>query len=179
MLSSDDRQALLTLARRVIEATARRESGSISRPGGSTILDEPRGAFVTLHEGGALRGCIGYVEPTEPLWQVVAHAAEAACTRDPRFAPVRESELPAIDLEISVLGLPEPISGAADIEIGRDGLILELGSARGLLLPQVAPEWGYGPEEFLDALCRKAGLPPGAWRESGARLYRFSAEVFS
>ena len=89
MLSSDDRQALLTLARRVIEATARRESGSISRPGGSTILDEPRGAFVTLHEGGALRGCIGYVEPTEPLWQVVAHAAEAACTRDPRFAPDR------------------------------------------------------------------------------------------
>ena len=179
MLSSDDKQALLTLAREVIDATARGTGGSVSRPAGSAVLDEPRGAFVTLHEGGALRGCIGYVEPTEPLWQVVAQAAEAACTRDPRFAPVRESELHAIELEISVLSLPEPIAGAADVEIGRDGVILEFGGARGLLLPQVATEWGYGAKEFLDALSRKAGLPPGAWREEGARLYRFSAEVFS
>lgn len=180
MLGEKDKQALLDLARAAVESAARGESFEAARPErGSDQLGQARGAFVTLHERGALRGCIGFVEPSEPLWQVVAQAARAAATRDPRFAPVRESELPDIDLEISALSVPEPISGPADVEIGRDGLIIELGPARGLLLPQVATEWGFDAEAFLGAVARKAGLPENAWREPGRRLFRFHAEVFS
>lgn len=180
MLGDEDRGALLALARAVVSDTAHRRETRVTRPANaSPAVDEPRGAFVTLHSHGRLRGCIGFVEPREPLWQVVAEAARAAASRDPRFAPVLPHELPEIDFEISALTTPEPIAGPEEIEIGRDGLILESPGARGLLLPQVATEWEFGPEEFLDAVSQKAGLEKGAWREEGVRLLRFSAEVFS
>ena len=139
--------------------------------------ERPGAAFVTLHSRGELRGCIGHIEATEPLGRVIARCAAAASSTDPRFPPVEASELPALDLELSVLGPLELIAGPDDIEIGRHGLVVELGSHRGLLLPQVASEWQWDRQTFLAQTCQKAGLPRDAWKQ-GAKVWRFEAEVF-
>ena len=101
----------------------------------------------------------------------------AACSSDPRFPPLAPTELDSIDIEISLLGPTETISGPQEIVVGRDGLIVERGRQRGVLLPQVAAEWNWDAEAFLAHTCRKAGLPPDAWRQ-GASVSRFEAEVF-
>jgi AmmeMemoRadiSam system protein A len=141
-----------------------------------------RGAFVTLTERGALRGCIGHIAADRELGAVVREMAVAAACDDPRFAPVSLEELPSLALEISVLSgptsLPPPVD-AARIVIGRDGLVVRRERLIALLLPQVAPEYHWGPEAFLAATCRKAGLPPDAWREPGTEVFTFQADVFA
>lgn len=132
---------------------------------------------MTLHKRGELRGCIGHIEPTEPLGTVVPRCAVAACSSDPRFPPIAPSELEEIDIELSLLGPLEPIAGPLDIAIGRHGLVVERGWQRGLLLPQVATEWKWDADAFLAHTCQKAGLPRNAWRQ-GAKMWRFEAEVF-
>jgi uncharacterized protein len=134
-------------------------------------------AFVSIHIDGQLRGCIGHLAADQPLSVVVARCAVAASSEDPRFAAVTAEEVDRLDIEISVLGPLEPIAGAADIEIGRHGLVIEQAWSRGLLLPQVAIEWKWDAETFLAQTCRKAGLPIDAWKR-GAKLFRFEAEVF-
>ena len=148
-------------------------------------LGGARGVFVTLlrHPGGGLRGCIGFPLPHYPLRDGVPRAARAAALHDPRFPPVLPEELDRLVVEVSVLSVPTPVPGrpedrAEAITVGRDGLLLEVGPASGLLLPQVAPEQGWSAEEFLEGLCEKAGVPPGAWRRPGTRLLRFEAEIF-
>jgi len=146
-----------------------------------TALDRIcRGAFVTLRRGFELRGCVGHIAPDHSLSDLIPNLAMGAAFEDPRFPRLREDELEGITIEISVITTPEPVdprtTGA--IVIGRDGLMVERGSARGLLLPQVAPEQRWGPLEFLDATCEKAGLPKGAWREPGTRVLTFQADVF-
>lgn len=175
MTSEQDRKLLLEIARQAIAAFVGAAPAPV--PGASGVLARPGGAFVTLHKGGDLRGCIGHIEPTEPLGKVVPRCAVAACSSDPRFPPVTSSELDQIDLEISLLGPLEPIAGPQDILVGRDGLVVERGWQRGLLLPQVATEWGWDAETFLAHTCEKAGLPRDAWR-SHAKVWRFEAEVF-
>jgi AmmeMemoRadiSam system protein A len=135
------------------------------------------GAFVTLHDGAQLRGCIGHIEAHERLSKVVARCAIAACSADPRFPAVSEVEVDRLSIELSLLGPIEAIDGIEEIEIGRHGLMIEKGRFRGLLLPQVAIEWQWGPQQFLEHTCRKAGLPPDAWKFH-ATLWRFEAEVF-
>jgi AmmeMemoRadiSam system protein A len=183
-LTETDRRWLLGLARRTLERLA---------PTGATVPQErlliegdvpeatrqPRGAFVSLHTlGGDLRGCIGYVLPLGPLYRAVIENAVNAARRDPRFPPVAPREVAGLRIEISAMGTPETVKDIQEIEVGRDGLILSDGAARGLLLPQVATEYGWDRETFLDQTCRKAGLPIGAWRHGAARIERFSAEVF-
>jgi AmmeMemoRadiSam system protein A len=145
------------------------------------MADEPRasGAFVTLKRRGELRGCIGTLECRLTLAEEVARVAVSAALEDPRFPPVRPEELGDLHVEVSVLGPLEPIDPADPdaIEIGRHGIVVEQGSRRGLLLPQVAVEWQWDRDAFLDHTCRKAGLPADAWRR-GASVYRFAAEVF-
>ena len=141
------------------------------------MLARPGGAFVSIHNHGELRGCIGHIEADEPLGRVVLRCAVAACSTDPRFPGVTASELPELQIEVSLLGPLEPIAGAEDIEIGRHGLMVEHGWNRGLLLPQVAVEWCWDSETFLTHTCHKAGLPRDAWKK-GARIWRFEAEVF-
>jgi AmmeMemoRadiSam system protein A len=141
------------------------------------VLARPGGVFVTIHNHGDLRGCIGHIEANEPLGRVVARCAVAACSSDPRFPAISPSELSEIDLELSLLGPLEAIAGPDDIEIGRHGLVVELGWHRGLLLPQVATDWKWDRETFLAHTCHKAGLPHDAWRK-GAKMFRFEAEVF-
>jgi AmmeMemoRadiSam system protein B/AmmeMemoRadiSam system protein A len=138
-----------------------------------------KGAFVTLKSRGYLRGCIGYVNAEMPLIQTILHCSYNAAFKDPRFMPVRSDELKDISIEISVLSDTLPVRLPDEIQTGRDGLIVERGRQRGLLLPQVAVEQGWDRYAFLSQTCVKAGLPPGAWKESTTRIYRFEAIVFS
>ena len=175
MTSPEDRARLLLVARAAIVAhVTSAPPPPIERTG---VLARLGGAFVTIHRRGDLRGCIGHIEPNEPLGDVVPRCAVAACSRDPRFPSVSASELPEIQLELSLLGPLEAIAGPDDIEIGRHGLVVQRGWHRGLLLPQVATDWGWDAPAFLAQTCHKAGLPPDAWRHDAA-LWRFDAEVF-
>lgn len=178
MLSPASRRALLELAR---AAVAARVSG---RPApvldAENLPDLRAGAFVTLRRSGQLCGCIGHIEADRLVADVVARVAASAATEDPRFGSVLPAELSVLEVEISVLGPLEridPLNPAA-VEIGRHGLVIEQGHHRGLLLPQVATEWGWDRETFLSHLCAKAALPPDAWHR-GATVYRFEADVFS
>ena len=178
--------AAVRLARRSIEASVAGTTDSAPAGALPAVFDEPRGVFVTVrrHPGGSLRGCIGYPLPRFPLRTAVARAARAAATEDPRFPPLRASDLTHVTVEVSVLTVPEQLSFAApadalaQVRVGRDGLIVEGYGTSGLLLPQVATEQGWGAAAFLDGTCEKAGLPPGAWQRPSVRVYRFRAEVF-
>jgi AmmeMemoRadiSam system protein A len=176
MTSEADRKALLRIAR---DAVAARVHGRpVIPPSANGDLARPAGAFVTLHNHGELRGCIGHVEPNQPLAQVVSQCAVAACSADPRFPRITASELLDVEIELSVLGALEPVAGPEDVEIGRHGLVAEMGRYRGLLLPQVATEWKWDRRTLVEQTCHKAGLPHDAWQH-GAKLWRFEAEVFS
>jgi len=142
----------------------------------SSHLREPRGAFTTLHEHGDLRGCIGYVMAVAPLEETIRETARAAALEDPRFPPVTPAELESLQLEISVLSPMFEIA-PEDVVVGRHGLMVSYAGRRGLLLPQVAPEWGWDREIFLQQTCHKAGLPPSVLNK-GAKLEAFTAEVF-
>jgi AmmeMemoRadiSam system protein A len=138
-------------------------------------------SFVTWKRLGRLRGCIGSVEPVLPLWADVEANAVHALLRDPRFPPATPLEFPHLRADISVLSPFVPVSDPLHaIEIGVHGLLVERGSRRGLLLPQVAAEWGWDAETFLGHACLKAGLPEDAWREgrAPATVFTFAAEVF-
>lgn len=136
------------------------------------------GAFVTLKAGEALRGCIGNLVADEALYKVVARMAHSAAFEDPRFTPVTAHELPQIRVEISVMGPITHCNDPAAVVIGRHGLIVRKGNRQGLLLPQVPVEWGWNRETFLAQTCRKAQLPPDAWRDPQTEIYWFEAVVF-
>ena len=177
MITEDQKQAIVNVARAAVRAAV---TGTTSdAPAAAPELPPASGAFVTLKKRGHLRGCIGTLECRRSLLEEIARVAVSAAKEDPRFEPVDPSELNDLDVEVSVLGPLEQIDprDPAAIVIGRHGLVVEHGRHRGLLLPQVAPEWGWNREEFLAHTCRKAGLPPDAWLR-GATVYRFDAEVF-
>ncbi len=142
------------------------------------ILNEKRGAFVTLKAREQLRGCIGYPLPVKPLLETVIEMALSAATRDYRFQPLNLKELPDTKIEISILSLPRTITDSSEVEVGRHGIIISEGPFQGLLLPQVPVEWGWDRETFLRHGCIKAGLPEDAWKK-GAKIQIFSAQVFS
>ena len=132
-----------------------------------------------MKKHGELRGCIGYIEGIKPLWEAVRDMARAAALEDPRFPPVRPEEVPELEIEISVLTPLWRVKDIKDIVIGRDGLIIRKGWRQGLLLPQVATEYGWDVKTFLEHTCLKAGLPRDAWKDPEAEIWAFSAEVFS
>jgi len=177
LLSPSQKTYLLGLARRSVEAVSSGDRAAVPETKDPLLL-EKRGAFVTLKRGGELRGCIGYPLPYKPLAETVAEMAAAAATQDTRFAPVEPSEVPSLEIEISVLTVPHPIADPKEVVVGRDGLIVSKGPRRGLLLPQVPLEYGWDRETFLRHGCLKAGLPPDEWKK-GARLEVFEAEIFS
>jgi uncharacterized protein len=175
MIEPAERQRLLQLARESIAAYLAGSQAPAATA--SPIMERRAGVFVSLHKGGALRGCIGHIEPDQPLSRAIPNAAIAAASSDPRFAPMMAEELADVHIELSILGPLERIAAADEIDIGRHGLLVERGWSRGLLLPQVAIEWGWDAEAFLSQTCHKAGLPPDAWKT--ATVWRFEAEVFS
>lgn len=175
MTSDVDRDLLLRIARGAIAAHL---TGSRSpATDACEAARQPGAAFVTLLKHGDLRGCIGHMEANDLLGRVIARCAVAACSADPRFPPVVPAELGDLAIELSLLGPLDPIDRPEAIEIGRHGLVVEMGWRRGVLLPQVAVEWRWNCQIFLAETCRKAGLPRDAWLR-GARLWRFEAEVF-
>jgi AmmeMemoRadiSam system protein A len=178
-LSADERRRLIEHARAAVltKIGAERDGGDGAPPDAS-VLGIPGAAFVTLHVGGALRGCIGTLERRRSLWSVVGEMAGAAATRDPRFPPIDPTDLRAMTVEISVLSPDLRIHRPEEIEIGRHGLDVRRGGARGLLLPQVAIEHGFDREKFLAATCRKAGLPADAWHDTDTEIRVFEAQVF-
>jgi len=176
MFTLEQQRFLLQLARRSVMAAV--TDGSVIKPAQvDEAFRQQHGAFVTLTKFGQLRGCIGYPEPALPLYQAIIQGAASAALQDPRFPPVAPSELDDLHIEISVLS-PLRVARAEEVEVGTHGLVIEHGRARGLLLPQVPVEWGWNRDEFLAHTCRKAGLRPDAWQQ-GARLFTFTAEVFS
>ncbi len=148
------------------------------------VFNEKRGVFVTLHLEGELRGCIGYPQPVMALGRAIVDSAISACARDPRFPCVLPGELKRIDVEVTILTKPEPYSEPKKmlpelVRIGRDGLIVSKGPFSGLLLPQVAPEWGFDAMDFLSQTCLKAGLPPDAWLDEDTEVQHFEAQIFA
>ena len=173
--SAHERKLLLRFAHESIRAHL--HGHRFDPPGPPAHLAEKRGVFTTLHLGGKLRGCIGYILAANPLYLAVIETASAAAFEDPRFLPLRETEAPQLQIEISVLSPLSPIA-PHEVEIGRHGLMISDHGHRGLLLPQVPIEWGWNRERFLAETCRKAGLPTDAWQR-GATVEAFTAEVFS
>jgi uncharacterized protein len=175
MLTDAQKDALVDLAGRSVAATVTRSAP----PTCSVAVPDASGVFVTIKRGGELRGCLGTLQCQRGLAGEVARCAADAATEDPRFPPVSIDELPDLAVEVSVLGPLEPIDPRDPdaIVIGRHGLVAERGFRRGLLLPQVATEWGWTVEQFLRQTCLKAGLEPDAWQRD-ARISRFEAEVF-
>jgi uncharacterized protein len=185
MISELEGDFLLKLARKAIETyILEGKVLNIPEPPSAT-LEENMGVFVTLHENGELRGCIGYPEPIKPLIIALIEVAIGAATGDPRFAPLNSHELEKIEVEVSVLTPPErvivdkPVEYLEKVDIGRDGLIIEKGAFRGLLLPQVPVEWGWDQNEFLTNTCLKAGMSPDCWLQEGVKIYSFQTQIFN
>lgn len=171
-----ERLALLAIARGALEAAVRGLPPPSLTPRCGTAAG---GVFVTVRCGGELRGCIGHLADCPRLEEEVARVAVSAATRDPRFPPVSVDELATLSVEISILEAPVRIDPAdpARIRVGTDGVIVRRGDRQGLLLPQVAAEYGWDAAALLAATCRKAGLPPDEWRRPGCDVYVFQAEV--
>lgn len=181
-LSRDQQIKLLRLARSVIEARLNKRPlpvPDMEREFNEEVFREHCGAFVTLHTRGKLRGCIGYIQGVKNIPDTVIDMAQSSAFRDPRFPPLSPGEYELIDLEISVLSPIEAVRNISEIQIGRDGLIISRGMNTGLLLPQVATEYGWDLETFLEHTCYKAGLAGNAWRDKATKIEKFSAQVFS
>lgn len=175
-LSDTDEAHLLRLARQALEECAlHRRLSRVEEPQEESLRARC-GVFVTLRKAGHLRGCIGHIETSAPLYQAVRECAVAAASRDPRFEAVIPQELPDVHIEISVLSALTDVR-PEQVEVGRHGLLISRGFHRGLLLPQVATQWHWDREQFLEETSVKAGLPPDAWRQD-ARIQAFTAQVF-
>jgi AmmeMemoRadiSam system protein A len=172
--SLQERAQLLRLAHDAISFALEGRETSLDIP--TPHFAEHRGAFTSLYLTGELRGCVGYVLPTCPVYQAVAETARAAAFDDNRFAPLTKEEAAHLQIELSILSPPQPIP-AEEIEVGRHGLLITWHGRRGLLLPQVAIEHAWHRATFLEQTCRKAGLPLDAW-QNGATIEAFTAEVF-
>jgi AmmeMemoRadiSam system protein A len=172
--SEAERAQLLRLAHDSVSSAFDRRELSLDPP--TPHFSELRGAFTSLYIRGQLRGCVGYVLPTSSLYRTIAETARAAAFNDTRFQPVTKDEAPNLEIELSILSVPQPIQPEA-VEIGRHGLIVSQHGRRGLLLPQVPVEHHWDRITFLEQTCRKAGLPSDACQK-GASLQAFTAEVF-
>src|SRR5580700_5374030 len=176
-LADREKQLLLELARSALTASVEKRESVPDFPD-DEVLRQPGGAFVTPHRRGRLRGCVGQLPSKDPLVSVVAHCAKSAALEDPRFEAVRIDELPGIEIELSVLSQPAHAT-QQEIEPGKHGLIVSCGWKRGVLLPQVAAQFHWNAERFLEETCVKAGLSKNAWKDARTQIQTFTAEVFS
>lgn len=174
-LSAEAGARLHAFAAATVAAWARREALPVPPP--DPALEARAGVFVTLLKDGELRGCIGHLEADAPLGVRTAEMAVAAASDDPRFPPLRAAELPSIAVEVSVL-TPAVRATPEEVVPGRHGVLVVRGAARGVLLPQVATEYGWGREELLEAACRKAQLPDRAWCDGVTQVFVFEARVW-
>ncbi len=177
MLTKTDATALLEIAREAITHQIRNEDYSPT-PREEKALNQHSGCFVTITQNGHLRGCIGNFQSQQPLYLEVATMAVAAASQDPRFPPMSRDELDDFSLEITVLSPLQKIEDINQIEVGTHGIYIIKGLNRGVLLPQVATEYGWDRETFLQQTCAKAGLTDNAWQQADAEIYIFSGQIF-
>lgn len=179
MLSDAEKRFLLRVARHSVEAAVNDSALEEFTSEFSPALCSACGAFVTLRNGTDLRGCIGYVDPVRSLVETVREVSAKAATDDIRFHPLSPDELRDIWIEISVLSPLTPLADIGEIDIGNHGLVVQSGRRRGLLLPQVAVEYGWDRETFISQTARKAGLSGDGWMNPSVTVFTFTAEVFS
>ncbi|MGQ9721400.1 MAG: TIGR00296 family protein [Candidatus Jordarchaeum sp.] len=188
-MTLEEGRFLVKLARRAVETYVKEEVKIEVPQDTPERLLEKSGVFVTLNtvspgSDKRLRGCIGFPLPHFPLAQAVIESAISAATMDPRFPPVREEELDNIVVEVTVLTPPvlievkDPKDYPKKVKVGRDGLVVERGSYKGLLLPQVPVDWNWDEEEFLCECCIKAGLPPDSWYDKKTKIYSFKGIIY-
>lgn len=177
-MKDEDKIYLLKLARESIKKKLYDQKIILDEPE-SEDLKRKSGCFVTLKIGDDLRGCIGYIYGVTELYRAVSTMALEAAFNDPRFYPLTPDEFPLISIEISVLTPLEVVKNLKDIKVGVDGLLVKKGYRSGLLLPQVATEWGYNREQFLKQTCLKAGFYPECYNDEDTEIYKFQAEIFS
>lgn len=184
MLTQDEGEFLVKIAREAITKYLVDEKVLSIPTDTPEVLKDFMGGFVTINSKGVLRGCIGYPEPVKPLIETIIIAAISAATQDPRFPPVTRAELDDLEVEVSILTKPElinvdkPSEYPDKIKVGEDGLIIELGYYRGLLLPQVPLEWNWNVNEFLENTCIKAGLTNDCWLKPDVEIYKFQSQIF-
>lgn len=178
MFSPEEQRMLFRIARGVVRAAFHDEPFEFPTDLPES-LTRPSGVFVTLELDGELRGCIGTVMPVDPLFLAVGQNALNAAFRDPRFPTLTPQEFERVHFEISVMSVPEPVLDFERITVGQDGLIVRKGRFAGLLLPQVATDYGWTREEFLRQTCVKAGLPGDAWKRPGLQAEKFTAVVLT
>jgi AmmeMemoRadiSam system protein B/AmmeMemoRadiSam system protein A len=178
-LGSREKTELLALARKSVEQAVKERKAYEPTGSPSESLNQERGAFVTLKEGGALRGCVGYTSAVKPLYMTVRDTATLAALRDSRFPPVSASELPQLDYEISVLSPLRRVLDVRQIKVGEHGLLMKNGAYQGLLLPQVPVEERWDRNKFLEETCAKAGMPATCWKDQNTDIFMFTAVVFS
>jgi AmmeMemoRadiSam system protein A len=176
-LTAHEKQALLTIARQAIVQEVCNGEETVE-PREEKALNQRNGCFVTIKQDDQLRGCIGNFQSEQPLFREVAQMAISSATKDPRFYPMKETDLENFQLEISVLSPLHKIEDVEEIEVGKHGIYIEKGFYRGVLLPQVATEHGWDRLNFLKQTCIKAGLPTNAWEAEDADIYVFSAQIF-
>lgn len=178
MFTKAEKDFIIKIARNAVEAAVK----NLIVPNIETNFESLKklaGAFVTIYKFGELRGCIGSVENNKPLFETVQIASYNAAKNDPRFNPINEEELEDIALEISVLSPLKEIKDITEIEVGTHGILIEQDDQRGILLPQVASEYSWDRETFLNQTARKAGLPYDAWKKGKAKIFIFTAEIIS
>jgi AmmeMemoRadiSam system protein A len=178
MLDDADKTALLKLARATLKAYFAKEATPICQTPHAALLEQ-KGAFVSLHRGDELRGCIGQLYPDRELFKIVQHCVLSAALEDTRFFAVAREELNDLTIEISVLTPFRRVRNVEEIEVGRHGLYIVRGGFRGLLLPQVATQYNWDRIRFLEHTCLKSGLPESAWQDPRTIIHTFEAEVFS
>jgi len=177
-LNDEEKKQLLSVARKSVESAVRQQKLYTPESSGDSLLNRERGAFVTLREKNALRGCIGFTGAVEPLIMTVSDAAAYAALRDPRFQPVNIAELPELEYEVSVLSPMRRTRDVQDIHVGRHGLLMVRGDQEGLLLPQVPIEQHWDRTTFLRETCIKAGIDPECWKDDNTDIFAFTAVVF-
>jgi AmmeMemoRadiSam system protein A len=176
-LTSEEKKTLLGIARQTIESVVKKNNPPDFEIN-DEVLNTKCGAFVTIHLKGSLRGCIGNIVAQIPLWKTIKKMAVEASMHDPRFPSISATELKDIDIEISVLSPFEKITDVNEIEVGKHGIFIKCGYYQGLLLPQVATDYGWDNVTFLEQTCQKAGLHKNCYKEKNCEIYIFSANVF-
>lgn len=183
-LKEKEGKLLINLARKSIRTYFESKEPEVIPNELPDSLKEKKGVFVTLRKNGKLRGCVGYTHSDKKLYKAVILSARSSAFSDPRFIPLQENELDEIKIEVSVLSEPKLLAGKPKeypekIKIGEHGLIVKKGAASGLLLPQVATQFGWGSKTFLIQTCIKAGLSGLAWKDKDTKVYKFTAQAFS
>ena len=176
-MSEEAKEELLRIARMSVRERLEGGSDEMRTPENEELSCE-RGVFVSLHKKGSLRGCIGVFTCDKPLYETVGNMAACAAFEDPRFPPLRKFEIDDVDFEISVLSPLRRIDDPREVEVGTHGIYIIRGSQRGVLLPQVATDYGWDRDTFLNHTCLKAGLPKDAWKDRETEIYVFTADVF-